>query len=63
VKDLQTLSPKEAEVVLAVVRWMRHGPTHSSVQLHKGQNADSIKARLEVSDSMDVLLKLTKEIN
>jgi len=58
--DLDKLSEKEAEVVLSVVRWMRNGPTFSSVHLHKGSKSDLIKARLEVTGGLDVLCLTNK---
>jgi len=49
------MTPKEKEVVTAVVAWMRSGPTHSAVHLHKGQNAESVKAKLEVTGGIEIL--------
>jgi hypothetical protein len=46
---------KESEVIAAVLLWMRTGPTHSSIQLHKGASPKYIKARLEVSGGLEVL--------
>jgi len=49
------MTSKEKEVVTAVVAWMRSGPTHSAVHLHKGQNAESVKAKLEVTGGIEIL--------
>ena len=62
-QDFAQLTTKEAEVVVAVVKWMREGPTHSNIQLHKGGKPEFIKVRMEVNDALGLLVNLTNKTN